>query len=846
MPRRRKRTTNRVPQDQRRLRVRGQRREVPDAKRLSRAFIGIALARADAEARAQAERAAATTDRGAPSDSESPDGESGGTAEEADSAGGDDDQGSRGERSRPTHSDSSCPKSNWVFSQLHLPRPLTATQVDVMLLRLAADRAAPPIVFEARAEAGHLVQHLVGTPPAHVVWVQRTLRDLLPGLELVGLQDRPEQRPGVERSVRLRIRPRAVALAVDRAEVTSLSLLSALDARLARGERVVVQVVLSRRVPPVHLPRELSDPTQPLWRLLLHGEARASKSLRGQVDARSGQHGFVTTIRVGASAATPQRRQQLIVGVLGALSTAADRGTYLDLTFEPATRLNQPQLPSAWSPRQLRLGATELTGLLGWPLGERDLPGVAPRHPRPLGVPHAVSRTDRLFAVTGAPGAQEWIGIAAADIGAHLVVVGPTGVGKSTVLLHLVAADCAAGRAVLVIDPKRQLVDDILNRAVPQERIDDVVVLDPADLSSGRMVGINPLDVGERDPDVVVDGLIAVLRGVFHDGWGPRTEDILHASLLTLARVGAVRDEPYTLLDLPRLLTEERFRASVVGQVTNDPGLGSFWSWYLSQTPAAQAQAIAAPLNKLRQYLLRPSLRAILGQPRPAFRLRDVFRANKVVLVPLNEALVGPITAQLLGSLIVAETWSATLERAREDNPIATPASVYVDEVQQYLHLPVSIDDALSRSRSYGVGWHLAHQHRGQLPASTRAAIDSNAKSKIVFQPLDPDDARAMARRAPELDAVDFLSLGRYQAYANLVAEGRPAGWALIRTLAPPATTGLATRVRQRSRDQYARPIPVTQQFPALPTNGSSSGEPQVDEPEAGGDAPVGRKRRQP
>lgn len=59
MPRRRRRKTNRVPQDERRLRLRGLRRGAPDARTLSRAFIGLALARAEAEARAQAETEAA-------------------------------------------------------------------------------------------------------------------------------------------------------------------------------------------------------------------------------------------------------------------------------------------------------------------------------------------------------------------------------------------------------------------------------------------------------------------------------------------------------------------------------------------------------------------------------------------------------------------------------------------------------------------------------------------------------------------------------------------------------------------------------------------------------------------
>lgn len=717
----------------------------------------------------------------------------------------------------------------WVFSQLHLPRPLESEQVEALLLRLAADRAAPPIVFEARAEHGQPVQHLIGSPPEHVVWIQRTLRDLLPGLDVDGIRT---SRQPVQRSVRLRLRPRSLALTTDRAETVSLALLSALDARLVTNERVVLQLVIGPRRAPQHLPRDMADPTQPWWQLISQGSLDAPKPIRTQVDARLGQHGFAATVRIGASAETPDRRHQLMIGVLGALSTAQDRGTYFDLTFEPARRLNEPKLPWRWP---LRLGATELSGLLTWPLGERELPGVPPLHPRPLRVPASVCRTERIFAIPAAPGPAQPIGIAASDITSHLITTGPTGSGKSTLLESLIRADVEAGRPVLVVDPKRQLVDDVIERSIPAKRTDDVIIIDPADVTAhGRVVGFNPLDVGDRDPDVVVDGLVAVLKAVFHDGWGPRTEDVVHSGLLTLARTGSERGDPFTLLDLPRLLTDERFRSSLIGHVRHDPGLGSFWAWYLALSPGAQAQAIAAPLNKLRQYLLRPSLRAILGQQRPNFRLRDMFTENKIVLVPLNEALIGPLTSQLLGSLVVAEAWSATLERAKERDPGNRPATVVIDEVQQYLHLPTSIDDALSRSRSLGVGWHLAHQHRAQLPPSTRAAIDSNAKSKVVFRPLDPDDASAMAKQAPELQAIDFLSLGQFQAYANLTVHGAPAGWALVRTLPPPAPTGLAQQIRSASRQRFAAPVEPS----TAPSR--EAGEPQGAEAEGA----VGRKRR--
>ena len=55
MPRRRRRKTNWKRQEERALAVRGVRRGTPDAKKLSRAFIGLALARAEVEAQAQAQ-----------------------------------------------------------------------------------------------------------------------------------------------------------------------------------------------------------------------------------------------------------------------------------------------------------------------------------------------------------------------------------------------------------------------------------------------------------------------------------------------------------------------------------------------------------------------------------------------------------------------------------------------------------------------------------------------------------------------------------------------------------------------------------------------------------------------
>ncbi|MCI9857224.1 hypothetical protein [Microbacterium proteolyticum] len=221
-------------------------------------------------------------------------------------------------------------------------------------------------------------------------------------------------------------------------------------------------------------------------------------------------------------------------------------------------------------------------------------------------------------------------------------------------------------------------------------------------------------------------------------------------------------------------------------------------------TPTHRETVIAAPMSRLRRYLMRRGVVAVLGQPRPGFRLRDVFKSDRIVLVALNDALVGPITAQLIGGLICAEVFSAAQERAQETNPKQRPGMVFVDEVASFLHLPVPISTALEVSRSYGVGWHLFGQGRYQLSSSLAQAFEINARSKLTFA-TTPSEARDIVESAPMLTADDVQSLPKYEIYANLLTPDGPSGWFSARTLPPPAALGHRAKLRREARSR--RPV---------------------------------------
>ncbi len=695
----------------------------------------------------------------------------------------------------------------FVFTRLHLPRPLNASTVAVLLMRLAASDVPRPIVFEVSATADRVAATFGCAKTA----VQRLKRSLSAGIP--GLQFEAATRPDVATVGRIAVRPGGLPLAEGDPEEFVAALYDALAAR--RGDEVVaVQMVLGRAHSPARVPAKTADPLQPLGSRLLDGALPADRDVRPRLVKHAAQVRFDVTLRIGVRTDSVKRRRALLWEVFGTLQQLESPGVRLSLMRDSPARW-----ASAATGGRVRLGVAELVPLLAWPLGERDYPGVPNTHPRLLPVPEIVSRAESVFAAGTAPRPDRPIGLDPLSRLQHFIAIGPTGSGKSTLFEHMILSDINAGRAVCVVEPKKQLIDRILATA-PADAAERIVVLDATDLDAP--VGFNPLDVGDRDPDIVVDGVLAVLAAVFADGWGPRTEYLIQGALLSLARAGQKRPDPYTLIDLPRLLTDTGFRRPVVAAVQDDVTLAAFWAEFEDMRPAQRAAAIASPLNKLRKLVMRKPLVAILGQPRPQFRLRDIFRERKVVLVPLNDALIGTGASRLLGSLVVAELWMATLERVTEKDPMKRPGMVFVDEVQNYLSLPTPIPDVLSTSRSYGVAWHLAHQYRDQLPPALRSALDVNARSKVCFT-LEPDDARDYAKMTSQLVAEDFQTLPKHHIYARLLGGGTLTEWCSARTLPPAPDTGDEQFLRQESRRRYGA-LP-----PAKPTSESARTTASVD-----------------
>ena len=412
------------------------------------------------------------------------------------------------------------------------------------------------------------------------------------------------------------------------------------------------------------------------------------------------------------------------------------------------------------------------------------------RHPgAPVGWPAGVKLLG--LAETGA---RRPVGINVADARFHTHLLGSTGVGKSTLLTQLVLQDARAGRGAVVIDPKGDLVTDLLDRH-PAGVAGRLVLIDPAETTAPA--ALNVLDgAGGRSGEVVVDQLVGIFARVFASAWGPRSEDILRCAALTVAgHAGA------TLADVPRILADPAHPYRRAARGRDAAGVGGFWAWYEALTEAGRSAAVGPVANKLRAILTRSFAADLLGSAASSFSLTDILDHGGLLLARLPKGILGEETTRLVGSLLVAKTWQAATARAARPEHARPDAGLYIDECHNFLALPGALEDTLAEARGYHLALTLAHQHLGQLPRELADAISANARNKVYFA-CSPEDARRLAPHiGPVLRDYDLCHLGGYRIACRLVHAGIDTpGFTLAAQPAPAPVPGRAEALRAAAR----------------------------------------------
>jgi hypothetical protein len=434
----------------------------------------------------------------------------------------------------------------------------------------------------------------------------------------------------------------------------------------------------------------------------------------------------------------------------------------------------------------------------------------SPKLPSPLPLKSSVHNPDITFARNVYGESSVTVGLTLEERRRHMYIIGATGTGKTTALLHMIYQDMRNGKGIAVIDPHGDLTQRLLG-VIPQERTDDIVYFNPYDIE--RPVSLNILELPEglseaelqREKDLIASGLISIFHKLYAARYtGPRMEHILRNTVLT-----ALELENPTLMTVYKLLTDVKFRKKVTTSLPKGV-LKDFWKNEFGKLGSFQkAEQISPITNKLGRFLTTAMTRNILSQDRSKLDFEDIINSGKILICDLSKGKIGEDVSSFLGSLVVTKIQLAAFRRVHDEQKNRKDFFLYIDEFQNFA--TPSFAQILSEARKYRLSAVLAHQTMSQIEnRDLLRVILANVGSIVSFRTSNPsDEEMILPVFAPEVAKHEIASLPLYNFYMKINAvEPLEAFTGQIDDFTVENDEAVRADVINRSREKYGTEVP--------------------------------------
>jgi hypothetical protein len=340
----------------------------------------------------------------------------------------------------------------------------------------------------------------------------------------------------------------------------------------------------------------------------------------------------------------------------------------------------------------------------------------------------------------------------------HVVVVGKTGMGKTTFLQHLARQHFHNDSGFIFFDFHGDATEQLISMAIRANQVERIVLLDPTDRA--RSPAINPLQMNAAARSDSAFARASELASLLKARWrvdtfGARTEELLRNVLYTLSVSGL------TLVEAPLLLTNERMRQRLTLRLPSTE-IARYWQERYAPLSEAMKSSFREPLlNKITEFITDPACRHFLGQVQGTVDFSVAMETGQFVLVNLAKGRLG-FRAHTLANLIFARLQFDVLSRIDLPERNRRLFTVFCDEVQNIAENDLST--LLAEGRKFGVSLVAAHQYWDQLPATMRGALNG-AGTHVLFR-LSAADA---ARLGPELSVAGAK---RYASELTMLQRG--------------------------------------------------------------------------
>ena len=368
----------------------------------------------------------------------------------------------------------------------------------------------------------------------------------------------------------------------------------------------------------------------------------------------------------------------------------------------------------------------------------------------------APARMPGAFATSTPKELPDLVATMAAAPSPHLLLLGGTGQGKSTLLTRLADRALAENRQLICTDVHDgEFAARVHDRALRHGG--DPMVLDLGPHPDGRRAGLSlttpPAGV---EAGRWADDLFGIIRDVL---WEHMPDDFfgpVGRRAITLCIKALIRDPqgPQPLTRLPDLLDtgSARFRDELLNRI-GDPALTRAFRLEVMPMLASKDAGNSAiwMMSKLEPLIGTGPVARIIGSTDSVAMVDRAVMSGRSVVLLAPVAHLGDGASRVLVSVLLHRMW--LLLRSRPDGP---PTELLLDEWQRF---PTpTIGSMLAEGRKFGVALRLANQNLDQLPGRLAQTVLANCGTVATFRSA-PGDARQLDQLFPRITRFQLQTL---------------------------------------------------------------------------------------
>ncbi|HET8956342.1 MAG TPA: hypothetical protein VFN18_11860 [Solirubrobacterales bacterium] len=365
---------------------------------------------------------------------------------------------------------------------------------------------------------------------------------------------------------------------------------------------------------------------------------------------------------------------------------------------------------------------------------------------------------------------QKIVGVQTAD-SFFTYIAGRSRYGKTEAAIAQFAHLIRAGHGGLFLDPHGdglERIEPYLADLGPERvvRIDLGPGSSPAAQPGWNLFefGGDPIE-SEARVEAVVDAFASALE------WGERSTRAINLTTQAAAALAAIAERldaelAPTIFQIPTLLSDAEWREAALPFLPRADQ--RFWT---DRFPLLASEAITPVTNMVDRLRRSPQIRALLGQSRSTYRVREAMDAGKIVLACPG---TGGTRDRLVANLLLFDLLHAARGRSELAPSERKPFWVFLDEVQSYDGAASgNLAALLEQSAKFGLRAVLLNQNPERLSAATLNALLTN-RSHLIASTLNSHAAALVTKEWGKRVSPEALTrLERFHFIAQVTHKGR-------------------------------------------------------------------------